>query len=494
MAYGTHAASNQSHPLFAANFCTFEKQHKQKNMPVRLRITLLFSLLVFIILSLFSTAIYLISRQSRIEAIQSRLLYRSKITAGLLSRQEVFDLDRIRQIDSISTLNLRQKVVQAYDYKNVPFYIYKEKVNENFDVPVNKLNDARINGMVYFQQDGREAVAYHYKGNNQRIVVVTAAKDAEGHMRLENLKQVLILSFLSGNLILLAAGYFFSARLLRPVRKITQDVAEISAHNLVRRLQTGAANDEWHQLASTLNELLNRLQESFDMQRRFISNASHELSTPLTSISSQLEVALQRDRQAEEYRRVIQSAYQDVRHMSKLTHTLLEFAKASGNPGGLEITKLRMDEVLLELPAQLAKLNAAFMATIEFADLPEDEERLVVFGNKQLLDTAIKNILVNACKYSPDNAATVRLEAGSSTIVIAIEDKGPGIPPDELPHIFQPFYRVEGNTSESTGGFGLGLSLAHRIIKLHKGSITVTSRMNEGSVFRIFLPVAGMDK
>jgi signal transduction histidine kinase len=128
----------------------------------------------------------------------------------------------------------------------------------------------------------------------------------------------------------LAVGYFFSGRLLQPVRSITQDVADISAQNLVRRLATGSTKDEWYHLASTLNDLLNRLQESFDMQRGFIANASHELSTPLTSISSQLEVALQRERSAEDYRRVMQSTYQDVKHMSRLTHTLLEFRQSFG--------------------------------------------------------------------------------------------------------------------------------------------------------------------
>jgi two-component system, OmpR family, sensor histidine kinase ArlS len=99
------------------------------------------------------------------------------------------------------------------------------------------------------------------------------------------------------------------------------------------------------------------LQESFELQRRFISNASHELSTPLTSISSQLEVAFQRDREASEYRQTMQSIYQDVSNMSKLTKTLLEFAKASGDPGGIEIHLVRLDEIILRIPAELSKVN-----------------------------------------------------------------------------------------------------------------------------------------
>ena len=115
---------------------------------------------------------------------------------------------------------------------------------------------------------------------------------------------ILFLSFLIGTSIVVITGYFFSTRLLRPIKKITDDVEEISAQNLTRRIHPGDTRDEWYELTETLNRLLNRLQESFELQRRFISNASHELSTPLTSISSQLEVAMQKERSSEEYKKL----------------------------------------------------------------------------------------------------------------------------------------------------------------------------------------------
>ena len=238
----------------------------------------------------------------------------------------------------------------------------------------------------------------------------------------------------------------------------------------------------------TLNELLNRLQESFDMQRRFISNASHELSTPLTAILSQLEVCLQRERSAEEYRHVLKSIYQDVQHLAKLTQTLLEFAKASGNPGGLEIDLVRMDEIILSLPGRVSKINSAYNVKMDFSHLPEEEESLLVFGNEALLFTAINNIVVNACKYSDDHLAQVSLEVIDNIISIYVTDQGKGIESSELEKIFQPFYRTEEARSE--GGFGLGLSLANRIIKIHKGTIEVTSGLGTGTTFQIQLPSA----
>ena len=178
---------------------------------------------------------------------------------------------------------------------------------------------------------------------------------------------VLSFSFIGGMLISVVGGYLFSISLLRPIRRIADEVNEISARNLTRRISPAGEDekDEWYYLSGTLNQLLNRLQESFEIQGRFIANASHELSTPLTSISSQLEVALQRVRTVEEYRKVIQSVYQDTRQLSKLTQTLLEFARAAGTAAGLEIDLIRIDEVLLRLPGEIPKASQLFSVVLE---------------------------------------------------------------------------------------------------------------------------------
>lgn len=456
-------------------------------MPVRLRITLLFSVLAFIILSIVCGGVYYFFYQSRINNIRTRLTNRGISTARLLSQREIFDKELIRRIDSSTTLSLKNKTVQAYDYRNRRIYRYSDVAGDEIPISEEILDKARVKGDYFFTEGKKEAVAYHYVDNNSRIVIVTAAEDEVGRQNLQTLLNILLLSFLVGNIFVLVSGYIFSRRLLLPVKKITEDVAEISAQNLTRRLETGTTRDEWNQLSSTLNELLNRLQESFELQRRFISNASHELSTPLTSISSQLEVTLQREREAEEYKKVMLSVYQDVRYMGKLTQTLLEFAKASGNPGGLEINLVRIDEILLRLPAEIARMDPFYSVQMHFDDMPEEEEGLLVFGNETLLLSAIKNIVVNACKYSSDHKASVHLQLNNSYIIIIVQDRGKGIPKHELNNIFQPFYRIE---NQSTGGFGLGLSLAERIIKIHKGSIEVNSEAGKGTTFVIRIPAA----
>jgi signal transduction histidine kinase len=462
-------------------------------MPVRLRITFLFVSLVFIILGIVCGSVYYFSYKERINTIKTRLTNRAITTGRLFSQREIFDQRMLRQIDSLTSVSLKDKIVQIFDENNQRVYSYSDQPNDGLPVDKNMLHGLDSNQRHYFRSGDKEAIAYRYAERNNDIFVVSAANDENGKQNLVHLRNILMLSFFWGIIVTLLAGYFFSGKLLMPIKKIANDVSEISVQNLARRISTGQVKDEWYGLAQTFNELLDQLQEGFESQRRFIANASHELSTPLTSISSQLEVTLENERTPDDYRNVIKSVYHDVSQMGKLTHTLLEFARASGNKGGLEINLIRIDEILLRLPAEVTKLNKEYSVILEFADLPENEERLLVFGNEALLLTAIKNIALNSCKYSENKQAIIWLTIEEGKIVISIKDNGIGIPEYEIENIFQPFYRLEENKGQI--GFGLGLSMAQRIIKLHKGSLSVKSTVGEGTIFIIILsPAANISK
>ncbi|MEI6948220.1 HAMP domain-containing sensor histidine kinase [Paraflavisolibacter sp. H34] len=455
-------------------------------MPIRLRITFLFTAIVFTILSLVCATVYYVSHDSRIRIITSRLANRAITTGRLLSQSETFHPQLIQKIDSSTAMSLSHKTVQAYDYLNNKIYSFSDRLSDTIAVDETILDAARVEGLKAYRLGRKDIVAYHYTDARNRLVLVAAGLDEAGLRHLQQLSAILIFSFIGGVVVTFLSGYIFSSRLLLPIRKIADEVNEISARNMASRIAEGSGRDEWHYLAGTLNQLLDRLQESFEMQRRFIANASHELSTPLTAISSQLEVSLQREREAGEYRKVLQSIYQDVRNMSQLTLTLLQFAKAAGTAAGIEIHPIRVDEVLLRLPSELAKANKCHLVQLQFGELPEEEEALLATGNEELLFTAIKNIVINACKYSDPHEAVVQLSAKEQDIIIQIIDKGVGIPAADLPTIFEPFYRSESTLHRE--GFGLGLSLAYRIIKLHKGTISVQSEVQVGTIFTVVLP------
>lgn len=457
-------------------------------MPIRLRITFLFTLAVFLILGIVCLAIYYFSETSRLTTIRKRLSNRALTMERLITQDEIFNRELLRRIDSSTALSLKNKSVQVFNDANRRVYNYQDKAEDSILVSERLLEEIRAAGILYFAEGNKEVVGYRDLEKQDGLVVISAAEDEDGLATLQQLKLILTVSFLGGTLIALAGGWLFSRRVLQPIRKITNEVTDISGYNLDRRIQTGKSKDEWYELSMTLNALLDRLKESFELQRRFISNASHELSTPLTLISSQLEVSLQRNRTGEEYRQVMESVLQDVHHMNRLVQTLLKFATASGNAGGLNIDLVRIDEIVMRLPAEMQKLDQAYSVSLSFDTLPDDEDKLLVFGNEDLLFSAIKNIVSNGCKYSTDHHTTVRLAVRPRYFIIEVEDKGIGMEEKELENIFQPFYRIPDTSSLK--GFGLGLSLANRIIKLHKGSIEVQSQPNKGTRFTINLPVA----
>jgi len=450
---------------------------------------LLFAVIVLCILMLVCSSVYYFSYTSRQHNIKIRLTNWAITTGKLLSQTSLFDTEMVAKIDASTTLAMKNKSVQAYDGQGKRKFLYSDTPLDSGYYEPSLIQKANAGQDVYFNVGDREGVAHAFKNKDFHMVVIAEAYDEEGIKKLEQLKIILWFSFAGGILIAVAAGYFFSKQLLIPLRKIADEVNKISVHNLDDRIKTGGGKDEWNYLSLTLNKLLNRMQESFETHRRFISNASHELLTPLTAMSSQLEISLNRDREGHEYKSVMGSVYQDVQQLGRLTKTLLEFARASGDPGGLDIDLVRIDEVLLALPSELAKLNITYLVDLRFEQLPEEEEKLLVFGNETLLFTAIKNIVNNACKYSENHLANVKLFYFQNTIHISIADTGKGISDDKIEKIFQPFFRVDENNINQ--GFGLGLSLAKQIIELHKGRISLQSELNVGTVFTIILPSAG---
>ena len=457
-------------------------------MHIRIKITLLFALITGVLLTLFCGFIYYFYYNIRIENVKAHLSNHVLTTANMLKEPGTFNPALMKEIDSITVIPMQNKTIQIYNSSNKDIYTNSDAPADTLHITDAMLINARKEKEYFFTAGNREAITFYDTINNNSLVIVAAAFDEEGKRNLNHLKIILLITFICGNLIAFSSGYFFSKILLKPLRKIADDVKDISAQNLEHRIKSNNAKDEWNYLTETLNELLDRLEQSFEMQRRFISSASHELSTPLTSISSQLEVSLQRNREAKEYRGIMQSVYQDVRNLAKLTQTLLEFATVSGIKGGIKINSIRIDEILMQLPCEFRKMNNGYTVKLEFQQLPENEERLLVFGNAELLFTAIKNVVSNSCKYSTDHCAIVKLQVQSKEIFISIEDDGKGISENDLKNIFLPFYRSED--SKSITGFGVGLPLVNRIIKLHKGHITVDSTIGKGTKVYIYLPIA----
>jgi len=456
-------------------------------LKTRHKITLLFSLLVTAILLVVSLSVYYISALDRQEIFTKRLMSRANNNAQIFSYVNDTSWIFLDRINTSTLETLPQKSVEIYDLNGNVVYKYYSNGAVTPGVTSEVIDAAVTSGRHYYKSGRREALAVPYGEGDDRIVVVIAAYDADGWNQLGRLEQIFFFSLLIGTAISFVAGHLFSKQLLKPVAEMIREVNEISSHNLSTRLKTGKTQDELNQLASTFNDLLDRLQEYFTAQRRFISNASHELSTPLTSISSQLEVTLQRDRSTEEYRQVMQSVQEDVVQMRQLTKSLLEIAK-TGSEGSIELNKIRIDEVLFKVMGDIKKTNPAYQVELSFSDSAEVEDSFLVFGNSDLLYIAVKNIVENGCKYSPDHTSRINLWFENGSTNIEVKSNGKPIRQEEVEKIFQPFYRSANATG--THGFGLGLALAQRIVGLHKGFITVQSEEGMETAFTVTVPTA----
>lgn len=456
-------------------------------MQIKYRITIVFTVIVTVMMLLFSVVIYIFSYQEMENRFKVRL--RNKATSTIeFARSTQQTPALFKKLNQSTAESFFKSSTYLYDYNKSKSYSYHDKNAKPLSIN-NKILNGISKGKPYFFSIGdRDAIAIEYKDAKDNYVAVFAAKDQNRIAWLNKLKWILIISLATGFVIIVTAGYIFSISLISALSEFTQKIKHISSEKFSLRLATGKTKDEFHKLAVTINDLLDRLQASFNLQRRFIDNASHELSTPLASISSQMDVALQRERTSEEYKKALLSMNDDVRRLSLLLRSLLEIAKVSGSMGGTELTSVRIDELLMRIPPEVKKISPMYDVNIEFKEMPEDESSFIIYGNEHLLYSAIKNIVHNACKFSEDKRAELSLSFTKEHITIIIHDNGPGIDDKDLRNIFQPFYRSNRHESYISGS-GLGLSLAHRIIGLHKGSIEVNSAVGEGTTFTISLPL-----
>lgn len=454
-------------------------------MKLSVKINLLFTIMVTSILLVMAGIIYNVTRQGIKHDFRLRLKTRATRTAYLFNTVSADSTNLLKSLDSTTTGALLNKNVNVYDEQHHLLYEYHDATSKRLDPPPERFAALAKDSVTFFRIERKEVGLFRYKGSRGRFVVMVAAENINGEEYLSNVKRLFLIYLPLALIFTIIAGYLFSRSLLRPVKNTIDDVRLITSQNLSHRLFVGQSKDELSMLNATFNDLLNRLEESFSMQRRFISNASHELSTPLTSLSSQLEVALLQDRSGDEYRKIIVSALEDVREMQQLTKTLLEIARA-GTHGTISLESVRIDEVVLKAHSDTIRQNPGFIVELEFEDFPEDENECMVFGNSILLQSAFRNIMENGCKYSPDHTVDVRLHFAGSQALLTFTNRGDSIEGDEISRLFEPFYRSAN--AEGKPGVGLGLTLTRRIISLHKGELTAVSDAGTGTIFTITLP------
>lgn len=292
-----------------------------------------------------------------------------------------------------------------------------------------------------------------------------------------------------GLIISVLFGYLLTKRSLRPVARVTQEVSRLGVtDNFDLRLQLPAADDELRVLVKTFNEMLGRIEDAFGRVRRFAGDVSHELRTPIAVLRGEAELALRRERKPEEYQTSLRTIVGEAEQMSAIVENLLLLARAQGQAIAIEWEEVELFSFVRDLEHMIRKEYEEKSVRLQVLMNGLGEMRVKMASGYFIL--ALKNILLNACKHSsPGQIVELRIELGEHDICFLIRDQGEGIPEASLPYIFDMFYRADSARNRSSGGVGIGLSLAKALVALHHGRIEVSSKTGEGATFAIKLPL-----
>ena len=317
-------------------------------------------------------------------------------------------------------------------------------------------------------------------------LVLTVATSLEPvQTKLRGLGTVLVALSAGSWLLAAALGRWTCRRALTPVSRMAKAARSISAANLDQRLPNAQTQDELSELGTAFNGLLDRLRDSFERQRRFTGDASHQLRTPLTAMLGQAEVALRHDRTTSEYRAVLERIQFQALEMRQIVEMLLFLARADAesSPPAREP---------LSVSGWVENYLARWSEHPRVADIRLDmlaDDPLDVEANQPLLSQLLDNLLENACKYSKAGSpVSVRVRREASAVTLTVEDAGPGIPAEDLPHVFEPFYRSAASRRKGVAGVGLGLAIARRIAVALGGNLAAESILGQGSRFTLRLP------
>ncbi|MBF0496798.1 MAG: HAMP domain-containing histidine kinase [Deltaproteobacteria bacterium] len=477
--------------------------NKIKNIinSIKFRFTLWYLLVLSILMIMLASGVYV---------TLSQVLHHN-LDESLRRRAE--QISNFRDVISIVASGTFEEEVEEL----ISFYFYSEKnlrqiSHKEIEIPVaQEIIDLAISGISSFSTIERSpggkfrlyAVCYtpdnpfirpdrfrrsqdfQEKLEIRRAALIVARPVRDIEATLKGLLQILLIAIPLTLVCAGGGGVFLAGRAFKPVEQITDTAREIEEHDLSRRI-TVETKDELGRLADTLNQMIERLEKAFNRQKQFTSDASHELRAPLAIIQAESTLALQKVRTPEAYQRSLEIISQESDHMSGVINQLLTLARADAGKEQFTFETIHLQTFIRDMYADVEILCREKNLQLE-ASLPDP---LTVKGDKKSLKRLIYNILSNAIRYTaPGGSILITLGREDATAVVSVSDTGIGIPSNELPFIFERFYRVDEARSRSEGGSGLGLAMCQYIVDMHGGLIEVESQTQKGSTFHIKLPL-----
>ncbi|WP_434564414.1 HAMP domain-containing sensor histidine kinase [Thermoanaerobacterium thermosaccharolyticum] len=454
--------------------------------PIKLKLTLWYTLFLIIIIATFGITIYfsvqkmtLVNEDAFLKSQTSQIISTIDVENGKLTTDsEPF----------YTNTNFYGALYSYPDMRLLESNLSKDVLNRYIDLKNDFLGKFKT---IQIGDDTWRIYSEPVYADQKIIGIIVLAQPLNlAEIAMNNLFQLFIILIPFLIVISILGGFLLANRALRPISYMTKIAREISMGDLSKRLNLLYTNDEVGHLAQTFDMMIDKIDESIKKQKQFTNDASHELRTPIAVIQGQAESMLENNHDIEEYKRTLSIIFDEARHMGKLVSNLLLLARSDSNTDKLNMESLNFSELLEGIVEELkpvAKSNNVDLCLTK-------NELSYIYGDQTRLTQLFYNIIDNAIKYNlPGGHINVVVENNGYYIKTSIQDTGIGIPEEHINHIFERFYRVDKARSRQSGGNGLGLSICQWIATVHGGKIDVISKEGHGSTFIVWLP-ANLEK
>jgi heavy metal sensor kinase len=455
-----------------------------KTLPIRTRLTTWYFLFVAAALIGFAALALAVMRQSIYATVDEQLEDRSHALQALIARSGGEDLaDAVREHNELQSSSQLLQVSNGGGK-----FLYRSPVMERLGVPAAQANQKRFANVEYGDLPLRILSSTVSVGGQRFIVQVAEPMDDY----LEALERFRTAMFIGIPVLLLLAaggGYWMSTRALRPVDQITHAAQMINPQDLSQRVTVLQTGDELQRLAETLNQMLQKIESAVARITQFTADASHELRTPVALIRTRAEVTLAKPRSVDQYRDALKEVLAESERTTALIENLMTLARADTGSETLSFNRTDIGDIAREVSTQAQTLSEAKQLHWSVA-IPD--AAIWLRGDANALRRLLLILIDNAVKYTPPaGSISLALQRNGSHAEIRVRDNGIGISADDLPHIFDRFYRADKARSRELGGTGLGLSIGRWIANAHGGDIQVETSTPNGTTFVVRLPIAG---
>ncbi len=456
-----------------------------KFLPIRFKLTIWYIAVLLAGLSLFGIAAFVAMKTGIEKSVDENLEGQASGIEEVMGRVIQQEPERLQdELGEHQELREQADFLQVCDQNGR--WIYRSRLMAHYQVPVPAKASYSAYNTVSADLPLRALVREMRAGADTYRIQVAAPMD-DYYDAIDRFKWMVLL--LSPLVLVLASagGYWLSRRALSPVDQITRAAQDINSNNLAKRLEVPQSGDELQRLSETLNSMLRRLESSFNRITQFTADASHELRTPLALMRTTTEVSLRTSQTVADYREAQQEVLSELEKTSSLVEKLMVLARADAGVETLQRARVNVAQCL-----RGACKDGQILAEAKQLKFTEDidTQELFVEGDSHALHRLFLILIDNAVKYTPSGGSiTVGLTRSDGSAVAEFRDTGIGITADDLPNIFDRFYRADKARSREFGGVGLGLSIARWVAESHRGSVEVQSTPGSGSVFRVHLPV-----